>query len=97
MSKALKLIDKLISEHREAIDQLIELKRSLAHIEQKKVDGPGTSPKLSFSREDTQALEAALTNAKECNELTFMFKGNEFVVGYAEYLLKYLKERFSAA
>jgi hypothetical protein len=36
-------------------------------------------------------------STKQTNESTFTFEGNEYVVGYAKYLLQYLETQFGKA
>ena len=51
---------------------------------------------LNFTPESAKRLKAAYTEA--CKTLgrddTFMWEGNEFLVGYAKYLVEYLEMQF---
>ena len=54
-------------------------------------DGVSHKDMVSISREDLKELKRLY---KECKSETFMFKGREFLKGYAKYMIEYLDNRF---
>jgi len=48
---------------------------------------------VQWNSEKRDRLTLALHDAKASGKDTFMFDGDEYVVGYAKYLLQYLNER----
>ena len=48
-------------------------------------------PQIVFTAEKVKALRRAYVHAVDTNQKQFTFEGNEYVTGYAKYLLEYLK------
>lgn len=52
---------------------------------------------VSFEVEDVTALEQEIKAAEAAGSDVFRFKGHEFFVPYAKYVVEYLKGRFGDA
>lgn len=51
---------------------------------------------ISWTKPMLERFRKAYQKAVADNADTFMFDGNEFVVGYAKYLIQYLDNQFGA-
>jgi len=51
---------------------------------------------ITFDRAMLRRLQRAYAKAVEDNVEQFTFEGNEYVIGYAKYLIEYLAARLTA-
>jgi hypothetical protein len=52
---------------------------------------------IVFTPELVRALQVAYDKARDAGTESFMFEGHELLVGYAKYLLEYLRTQFPGA
>lgn len=83
-----KHIDELIALHTEQLENLRQLKKSLLSKQQSETDD--NAKLLSFTPRDIADLTRAYCQARADNADCFTFHGNQFVTGYAGYMLEYL-------
>ena len=53
-----------------------------------------TNPNINYTPAKVRALRHAYTQAVKAGQEQFTFEGNEYVTGYAKYLLEYLATVF---